>query len=115
MPTLKTTVLVDLDDEPVTSFILTRRTTPTKSQSFVVTRATGGGFVALPITEITTIQALILTSDQPVSIRFDGAAGAVALGANVTVAFHGTTWTAVPTVSNASGNTATISGLALGT
>lgn len=114
MPVIKSSVLVDLDDAALPGFPLVRRTEPTESQSFVVQRATGGGFVALPTGELTTISALILTSDQAVSIRLNGVAGEITLNANATLVLHDVGLTTAPTVSNSSGSTATIRGIALG-
>jgi hypothetical protein len=114
MPTVKTTVVVDLDDVPIPGFPLVRRTSPTEAQSFTVQRATGGGFVALPTGELTTISFLSLTSDQAISVRLDGLAGAITLNANATLVLHDIALTTAPTVSNSSGSTATIRGLAAG-
>lgn len=114
MPTVKSTVVIDIDDIPIPSFPLVRRTSPTEAQPFVIQRATGGGFVALPTGELTTISGLILTSDQAISIRLNGVAGEVTLNANATLVLHDVALTTAPTVSNASGSTATIRGLAFG-
>lgn len=114
MPSIKTSVVVDVDDVPVSSFPVIRRLEPPEAQSFVVQRATGGGFVALPSGELTTIQTLVLQADQTVSIRLDGAAGAITLNPNAILVIMDGNLTAAPTVSNASGATATLRGLVAG-
>lgn len=114
MPVCKTSVVVDLDDTAIPGFPLVRRTAPTESVSFTIQRATGGGFVALPTAELTTISALVLTSDQAISIRLDGLAGAITLNANATLVLHDIALSTAPTISNSSGSTANVRGIALG-
>lgn len=114
MPVFKSTVNLEVDDAVIPGFPLIRRTAPTESVSFNIQRATGGGFVALPTSELTTISALVLTSDQAISIRLDGLAGAITLNANTTLVLHDVSLTTAPTISNSSGSTATVRGIALG-
>lgn len=114
MPVVKTTTVVDIDDVPIPGFPLVRRTSPAEAQSFTMLRVTGGGFVALPAGELTTITGLILTSDQAFNIRLDGLAGAISGGADATLVLHGLTLTTAPTFQNLGPSTATVRGLVFG-
>jgi hypothetical protein len=76
MPTLKVTIDAELDGVRVAGFPLVRRLTVDEAQSFDVTRATGGGFVALPTGELGELQVLVLQVDQAVTLRLDAQADA---------------------------------------
>lgn len=114
MPTVKTTTVVDIDDVPIPGFPLIQRTSPAEAQAFTMLRVTGGGFVALPTGELTTITGLILTSDQAFNIRLDGAAGAISCNANAVLVMHNLALTVAPTLQNLGPSTATVRGLAFG-
>lgn len=120
MSTLRVTVQVDLDGVPVAGFPLVRRLELDESQGFVFEKATGGGYTAVPTGELATVQALVLTSDQDVTIRLNGQSDAgVALVAGGVLAIVDATINAGATtnvtVTNASGSTANIRGVAAGT
>jgi hypothetical protein len=71
MPTLKLTVQADLDGVPLRGFPLVRRLPVAEVQGFE-TMHTPGGFVSLPLSELSTVAALILRSDQAATLRLDG-------------------------------------------
>lgn len=83
------------------------------------TQASGGGYVAAPITNVTTIEALILSVDQPVTVRLAGQtdAGTQVSAGGILVFFP----TSIDNsggdgvkVNNASGSTVHVRGVALG-
>ena len=112
MPVLHLKIDPEVVDEPVPNLPFAVRREFVTMQSFDVQRATGGGAVALPTTGITTLQALVLQSDKAVTV----AMGNISLEAGgMIVVYGGTPATSPPTVTNASGSTATVRGIALGT
>lgn len=114
MPMVKVSVVVTVDDTPIASFPITRRTEPTEAQSFDVQRTTGAAFTAIPTGEITTVSGLVLQSDKTTAIRLNGVAGEITLNANgVLVLLDGSLATA-PTLQNNSGATARVRGYAFG-
>lgn len=69
--TLKVTVVVELDGHE--HLRLTRRLSVGDVQTFNYDKASGGGYVALPTSELAAISALVVeASEQPVTLRFDG-------------------------------------------
>lgn len=113
MASLKLTVTLTEDGVNVPGFPITRTITSsevTGKQTF--TRATGGGYVELPLTELGAINALVLTTDQDVSLRFNDQTDAgLPLDANGVLVLIGSDIpsgaTSKASVSNASGSTAT--------
>jgi hypothetical protein len=111
-------VNVTLDDQPVRGFPITRRVTLDEVQAATpYEKATGGGFVDLPVIgELTTKQFLLFQGDKALSLRFgSGAAGDIALAANALVLVVDANHTADIEVDNSSGSTAKIKVIAGGT
>ena len=80
-------------------------------QGFEYEQATGGGAVAIPTSQIGTISALLLQPDKQVTV----ALGNIVLSpGGLILIFDGTPATNPPTVTNASGSTAKIRGVAFG-
>lgn len=84
MATLQLTVNLTEDGTVVPGFPITRSVTSSETtgkQTFV--RATGGGYVELPLAELGAINALVLTTDVDVTLRFnDQTDGGLPLDAN---------------------------------
>lgn len=119
MPSIKITIDVEIDGHRVPGFPLARRTEVTEVQQFNVTRADSGGYVATPTTEIPSLKALILHTDEAVTVRLDGQSDAgIELNAGGILAILDTTIDAGAstnaTISNTSGNDAQIEGIAAG-
>ena len=109
--TYKLILTVEKNGAPVPGYdSLIRRLTVDQSQSFDELLASGGGAVALPISQVGTVTLLVLTGDQIQTY----APGAITLNAGgVIVLFNATG--ATETLTNASGTTANNKGLAGGT
>lgn len=115
MAVLKVQVLVDVDDVPITSFVLTRRVTYTNVESISSTRATGAGFTTLPTGEITQVQALIITADQTIAVGPNNqSAQTVTVNPNGILVLLDGIW-GIPLVQNNSGNPAQIRAIVAGT
>ena len=120
MPTLEIIINVKEDGVVKPGFPRVRRISLDEIQTFRVESATGGGFVTLPITSIDEIQALILQSDQQVTVRLDGQsdAGLVLNAGGLLIILDADIDASAATnvlVSNASGATANLEGLGAGT
>lgn len=122
MPTLEVTLSLKMNGTELTSlgFPIIRRVEVDEAQPFDVTRATGGGYVALPTGELDEIQVLVVKSDQSVTLRLDGQsdAGIVVNAGGIVVLFDtdlddGASTNA--TLDNSSGSDAQIKGIAGGT
>ena len=72
MATLKATLTLELNGVVLPNFPKVKRLTVAENQSFSHEEATGGGYVALPASELDEIQAMFLETDQQVTIRLDG-------------------------------------------
>jgi hypothetical protein len=73
MPTLKLTVQADLDGVPLSGFPVVRRLVVTEVQTFETARpAQPGTWYSLPVVELATLNALIVQTDQPITLRLDG-------------------------------------------
>lgn len=113
MALLKLTVSLTENGTPVPGFPITRSLTSSETtgeQTF--TRADGGGYIELPLAELGAINALVLTTDQDVALRFnDQTDGSLPLDANgVLVLITSnipTGATSKISLSNASGSTST--------
>lgn len=118
--TLKLTVLAELDGVPVAGFPVVRRLAFDEVQAFNVERASGGGYATLPLSELTTVQALVLLTDTQVDVRFAGQSDAgvtVAPGGLVILFDINTTNGAqdAAKVNNSGGAVAILSGVGAGT
>ena len=120
MSTLEVTVSVKRDGLSVPGFPWIRRLEVDESQEFGVERATGGGYVALPTSEMGEVQVLALRSDKQVTLRLDGQsdagivinAGGLVLLMDVDIDAGAST---NATLDNASGSTALVEGISGGT
>jgi hypothetical protein len=111
---IRVSVIVEIDDVPVANFPLYYRQAPSAVQTLVDTQATGGGFVAVPSSAMTTIQTAIFQTDQTLSVAFNGVvASPITLSAGGVLAVLGTSLTAL-SASNASGSTANLRGFIAG-
>lgn len=120
MPIYEIAVQVKKNGEPVSGFPVTRRIETDESQSFEHEEVTGGGFVALPTSEMDELNLFLARVDQEVTFRFDGQtdAGIVLKSGGLILIIDadiddGAATNA--TVSNVSGKTVNIKGLAGGT
>jgi hypothetical protein len=119
MPSLKVTLNIEEDGVKVKGFPITEVVSVDESQMFDATRATGGGFVALPTGELDSISVLFVRSDVAATLRLDGqsdagivlAAGGYALVVGGTIDAGAAT---NATFSNASGGDAQVKGIAGG-
>lgn len=119
MPNIKITIDCEIDGRRVPGYPLSRRVETDETQQFDVTRATGGGYVATPTSDLASLKALILRSDVAVTLRLDGQSDAgIELNAGGIIAIIDCTINAGAstnaTVSNASGGDAQIEGIAAG-
>lgn len=114
---LKVTVTTELDGVRVESLCQSIQTTYDEAQQFSVERPTAGSNVAMPIGELTTLQALVMTASQALTLQFGATAEAdITLAADGLVVLLGVTNTASNAkTSNASGSTAILAGIAAGT
>lgn len=110
MPSVTVEVRILIDDEPVRGHPIVRRLTVDELQSAKpYEKASGAGFVDLPLGELGTLQLLLVEPDQATTYRFaDGAAGNITLAANGLLLLVNCSQAAVPEVENTSGNTAKI-------
>ena len=119
MPSVKITIDVEIDGHRAPGFPLSRRVEVTEVQEFDVTRATGGGYVATPTTEIAAMKALILHTDEAVTVRLNAQSDTgIDLNAGGILAIIDTALdsgaSTNATVSNSSGSDAQIEGIAAG-
>jgi hypothetical protein len=120
MDTLEITLAVKRNGVAVPGLQLTKRIAVDEFQSFVYEAADAAGYVSIPSSQIDTVQALVVSSDQAVTVRLNGQsdAGLVLNAGGLLVMLDGTLNSAVATnttISNSSGNAAIISGFAGGT
>lgn len=124
MPTLTVKVDVEIDGTPIAGFPIVRRLTVDEVQSFDYEQAAHGDavtFAAIPADQLAEIQALLVRTDKPVTLRLDGQADAgVGLNAGglillLDVDVDAGAGAANAKVNNNSGATATLRGLAAGT
>lgn len=120
MPTLELTVTAKLDGIPVPNFPLTIRRQVDELQQFDYEKANGGGYVAVPTGELATVQVLVLTPSQAMTVRLDGqstagielAADGLLIVADATIDAGASTNV---TIDNSSGSAGQVKGLAAGT
>lgn len=117
MSVLKVTVITELDGSRIEPLCKSIQTTFDEHQQFAAERPTGGSNVALPIGELTTLQALVLTSSEQVTIQLGATAEAdITLPEDGLVVLMGISNTASNAKSsNASGSTAVLTGIGAGT
>ena len=118
MPNALLEINISIDDQPIRGFPIVRRVTLDEVQAALpYEKATGGGFVDLPVIgELTTKQFLLFQGDKALSLRFgSGAAGDLVLAANAIVLVVDANHTADLEVDNSSGSTAKIKVIAGGT
>ena len=121
MPNIKVKIDVEVDGKSLDGYPVVRRLTVDELQSFKYEKATGGGYTLVPAAQLGEIQALILTADQPLTLRLDGQTDAgLVMNAGALVILMDVDIDAGAGVNNASldngsGNTALVKGLAGGT
>lgn len=81
MPTLRVTVIAELDDQPIFGSPIVK-TIQTDVAQWLDFSQDPSSTVTLNDTQIATIAALILRSDQPVTLNLNGVTTAVKLNAN---------------------------------
>jgi hypothetical protein len=113
MATLKVSIDIELNGVRVQGFPMVRRVDLTEVQNFNVIRATAGGYVALPLGELTTLQALLLTSDKALSVQLGATEEAdITLASDgLILIIDGSNTASNAKASNASGVNAQIEGL----
>lgn len=120
MPTFEVTVTIKQDGVTLAGSPFIRRVVVDEIQSFSTEQASGGGYATLPTTFLDTLNLLLLMPDQTVTVRFSNQsdqglvlnAGGLLLLADVAVNSGAST---NATTTNASGTTASLSGVAGGT
>lgn len=111
MAVLRLNGSVQVINSPVPEFPLAVRREFAEAVSFEYSKATGGLPTDLPIGEITTPQAIVVSTDTAVDVDL----GTVTLEAGgFIVIYAGVPGTNPPTVDNTSGSSAKIRGIALG-
>jgi hypothetical protein len=114
MPTFRVTVLIDVDDVPITDFPVVRRIATTNESADTYTQVTGGGSVAMPHGVLVTGQMVAVSTTQPVTLGIGG--GALSLNSNAFVLIMDAGIpTAGLTITNSSGSTTTIKTMLGGT
>ena len=117
---LDVTVIIKRNGRDVTGFPYQKRMMVDELQSFAYEKATGGGHETLPTTQIATLQALVVTADQALTLRLDGQsdAGIVLSAGGLLLILDATIDAGVSTnatLDNSSGSTAVITGIGAGT
>ena len=117
---LDVTVTIKRNGRDVTGFPYQKRMVVDELQSFAYEKATGGGHETLPTTQIATLQALVVTADQALTLRLDGQsdAGIVLSAGGLLLILDATIDAGVSTnatLDNSSGSTAVITGVGAGT
>ena len=117
---LDITVSVKRNGQDVPGFPYRHRVLVDEVQTFSYEKADGGGYVSLPIAEVASVSALILTADQALTVRLDGQSDAgIPLTANGLLLVIGGPIDAGAstnaTIDNSSGSTAVVKGLGAGT
>jgi hypothetical protein len=118
---VKVTILAEVDGKLIDGFPIIRRVS---TDEFVglqkIERASGGGYVALPTSELAELRVLFVQADQAVTLRLDGQsdagipllAGGLALLAGVDIDAGAST---NALLENSSGSTANVKVMAAGT
>ena len=117
---LDVTVIIKRNGRDITGFPYQKRMMVDELQSFAYEKATGGGHETLPTTQIATLQALVVTADQALTLRLDGQsdAGIVLSAGGLLLILDATIDAGVSTnatLDNSSGTTAIVTGLGAGT
>lgn len=120
MPTVKATLILEVNGQPILGSPIIRRLEVDETSLFMHEDAPGAGFSALPTSELSVLNMLFLGADRTVTLRVDGQsdkgiilnAGGFALLFDVNVSSGPTT---NATVENQSGATANLKGVAGGT
>lgn len=80
MPQLEVVVSASVDGVPLDGFPVVKRLTTTEKEARDFVKATGAGYVAL-CDNIASVAALIMQSDQTVSVKLNGSATSFTLNA----------------------------------
>ena len=118
MQTVKVTLNVEIDSQQVEGYPIIKQLSVDELQSFNYEKVTGGGYVAAPISELSTVQLLLLRPSQAVTVRLNNQSdGGIPLAANGVVLIAGATidTATLVSVNNASGSTAIVKGMGAGT
>lgn len=117
---LEVHVTAKLNGKVLPNFPYYRRIQVDEAQQFATEQTTGGGYLTLPITSLDTVQALVLSTSQQVTVRMNGqsSGGLVLTNGGVLIFVDGSV-AATPstnvTIDNSSGSTTVLEGLAGGT
>ncbi len=116
---VKVTINVEIDGQQVEGYPLIKRLTVDELQQFNYEKATGGGYVALPVDQLSNIQFLVLKPTEQITLRLDAQTDAgIVIAANGIVLLVGVTiddGTTRATIDNSSGAIAVIKGIGGGT
>ena len=118
---LEVHVTAKLNGKVLPNFPYYRRIQVDEAQQFAVEQNTGGGYVTLPITSLDTVQALVLSTNQQVTVRMNGQStgGLILTNGGVLIFVDGSLGNASSsanvTIDNSSGTTVVLEGLAGGT
>src|SRR5437870_8642523 len=107
MQTVKVTLNVEIDSQQVEGYPIVKQLTADELQGFTYEKADGGGYVAVPVGELSTVQFLLLRPSQAVTIRLNGQSDAgIMLSANSVLLIAGATidTATLVSVNNASGS-----------
>jgi hypothetical protein len=121
MSSIKVTINIELDAITLPGYPVIRRLEVDENQQFKYEKTSGGGFSALPLDQLGEIQALLLESDQQITLRLDGQSDAgIVLNPGgliflMDVDIDAGAGASNASVENASGSTANIKGIGAGT
>jgi hypothetical protein len=116
MPTIKVSILVEVDDVPVPNFPIVRRLTTQDAQPLRTTRPSNPGvFTPLPSGEIATIAVAMLQANQTLAVALNNRIDAgFTMNPNGIMVLVDTALNAV-SIANATGSIAQVSALIAGT
>lgn len=72
MPNIKIRIEVEVDGRALSGFPLTRRLEVDETQAFGYEKSSAAGYAAIPADQLDVIKALILGTDQTITVRLDG-------------------------------------------
>ena len=119
MQTVKVTINIEIDGVQLEGYPLIKRLSVDEVQQFNYEKADGGGFIAMPVDQLSNIQLLIVKPSRQVTLRLDAQTDAgIVVDANGILLLAGVTIDDAATratVNNASGVVVVLKGIGAGT
>jgi hypothetical protein len=114
MPSVRVTVNVEVDGEPIRGFPFVRRLEPADKSAFDITQAAAAAYVALPTSGVSPVSVLLFmpAADMELKLLGDGTGATISKGGLVLVVDAALTGT---TFQNNSGGAAKVAGFVAGT